>query len=338
LKKLLFIYLVLISTFMIYFFTYQFNQSNTSPWNELDSGLQGEVDEKYVMITFLAGIDYWKNSLKGFEDAAQLLNVSVEYHGSTHYDVHEVITVLEQVIAKKPAGIALTAMDPEALNVSIKKAIDAGIPVVLFDSGAPKSEALSFLGTDNYNAGVTAAHKMAELTRKRGKVGIITLPNQLNHKERYAGFMETMDKEYADIEVVAVVDGKGDQLESRNVALNILDVYPDLSGIFVTEANGGIGVGNAIQSRGKLNQVKIISFDTDKGTLDMVRDGVISATLAQGTWNMGYWSLQYLFHLHHDLAQPVSNWKESNVPPLPQNVDTGISIVTQENVNDYYAK
>jgi ribose transport system substrate-binding protein len=338
LKKLLFVYLILISTFMIYFFSYHFNQSNTSPWNEIDSGLQGEIDEKYVMITFLAGIDYWKNSLKGFEDAAQLLNVSVEYHGSTNYDVHEMITVIEQVIARKPAGIALTAIDPVELNVPIKKAIDAGIPVVLFDSGAPESEALSFLGTDNYQAGVTAAHKMAELIGKRGEVGIITLPNQLNHQERYTGFKDTMQREYADVEVVSLIDGKGDQIESRNAAIQLLDAYSSLSGIFVTEANGGIGVGNAIQSRGKLNQVKIISFDTDKGTLDMVKSGVISATLAQGTWNMGYWSLQYLFHIHHDLVQPVSNWKESNVPPLPRNVDTGISIVTQENVDDYYAK
>jgi hypothetical protein len=113
---------------------------------------------------------------------------------------------------------------------------------------------------------------------------------------------------------------------------------PELAGIFATEANGGVGVGNAIKSLGKLSQVKIISFDTDKGTLDMVRDGVISATLAQGTWNMGYWSLQHLFHIHHDLAQPIADWKEGNVPLLPTNVDTGISVVTQTNVANYYAK
>jgi ribose transport system substrate-binding protein len=338
LKKLLLVYGVLIGSFLLYFLFYHYNQSNKNSWDQIDKGLQGEMDEKYVMVTFMSGIDYWKNSLKGFEDAAKLLNVSVEYHGATQYDVHEVITVLEQIIAKKPAGIALTAINPDALDVTIQKAIDAGIPVVLFDSGAPKSKALSFLGTNNYNAGVTAAHKMAELIGGKGKVAIITLPNQLNHQERFAGFKETLAKEYKDIQVVALEDGKGDQIQSQMATYRLMEDYPDLAGIFVTEANGGVGVGNAIKESNKLSQVKIISFDTDKGTLDMVKDGVISATLAQGTWNMGYWSLQYLFHIHHNLIRPASNWKEGSVPLLPPNVDTGIAVVTKDNVDNYYAK
>jgi ribose transport system substrate-binding protein len=337
-KKLLVVYGVLISSFMLYFVFYHYNQSNKNPWDQIATGLQGEMDEKYVMVTFSSGIDYWKTSLKGFEDAAKLLNVSVEYHGATQYDVHEEITVLEQIIAKKPAGIALTAINPDALDVSIQKAVDAGIPLVLFDSGAPKSKALSFLGTNNYNAGVSAARKMAELIGSKGQVAIITSPNQLNHQERSAGFKETMQKEYKDIRVVALEDGKGDQIQSQMTAFKLIKDHPDLAGIFVTEANGGIGVGNAVVQSGLLSQVKIISFDTDKGTLDMVKNGIISATLAQGTWNMGYWSLQYLFHIHHNLTQPAANWKEGNVPLLPANVDTGIAVVTKDNVDNYYAK
>lgn len=337
-KKLLLVYAVLISSFLLYFTYYHYNITNKSPWNQITNGLHGEIDEQYEMVTFQSGIDYWKTSLKGFEDAAQLLNVSVGYHGATLYDVHEEITVLEQMIAKKPAGIAVSAINPEALNVTIQKAIDAGIPVVLFDSGAPKSKALSFLGTNNYNAGVTAAQKMAELIGNKGKVAVISLPNQLNHQERYSGFKETMEKDYKEIEVVSVEDGKGDQIQSQMATFKVMQANPDLAGIFATEANGGVGVGNAIKALGKLSKVKIISFDTDKGTLDMVKNGVISATLAQGTWNMGYWALQYLFHIHHNLAQPAADWKEGNVPLLPTNVDTGISVVTENNVNNYYAK
>jgi ribose transport system substrate-binding protein len=338
LKKLLLVYVVLISSFLLYFAYYHYSETSKSFWNPTDHRLQGEMSERYAMVTFQSGIDYWKNSLKGFEDAAQLLNVTVEYQGATQYDVHEEITVLEQIIAKKPAGIAVSAINPEALNVTIKKAIDAGIPVVLFDSDAPDSRALSFLGTNNYNAGVTAARKMAEFIGNKGKVAVISLPNQLNHQERYSGFRDTMEKDYKGIEVVALEDGKGDQIGSQMATFKVMQANPELAGIFATEANGGVGVGNAIKALGKLSQVKIISFDTDKGTLDMVRDGVISATLAQGTWNMGYWSLQHLFHIHHNLAQPVADWKEGNVPLLPKNVDTGISVVTESNVANYYAK
>lgn len=337
-KRLMIVYAGLITMFLIYITMDHFRELSSGRLQQFDSGLHGEIGEKYVMVTFESGIDYWKSCLKGFEDAAQGLNVSVEYHGAPQYDVHEEITVLEQVIAKKPAGIALSAIHPQALNVVIDKAVDAGIPVVMFDSGAPKSKAYSFLATNNYNAGVTAARQMAELIGRAGKVAVVTNTGQLNHDERTAGFRETIRSEFPQIDIVAVEDGKGNQLQFGQEMKRIMQMHPDLAGVFVTEANGGVGVGNAVKEAGKTGTVKIISFDTDKGTLDMVKDGVISATLAQGTWNMGYWSLQFLFHLHHQLLQPLPDSKSTRTALLPVTVDTGISVVTKANVADYYAK
>src|SRR5690606_23236197 len=131
LKKLLLLYLVLIITLLSYLYAVYFRGSSLDTI-EQEAGLRGGMEEKYVMVNFLTGIDYWKNVLKGFEDAAAHLGVSIEYKGSTQYDVQEQIIVLEQVIARKPVGIALSAMDSEALNDAINKAVEAGIPVVMF--------------------------------------------------------------------------------------------------------------------------------------------------------------------------------------------------------------
>lgn len=335
-KKLIFVYVILISAFLIYLVNYQSRELPVSS-NGKGEGLQGEIDEKYVMVTFLVGIDYWKNVVKGFEDAAQALNVSVEYRGATQYDVNEQITVLEQVIARKPSGIAISSMHPDALNATIDKAISAGIPVVTFDSDAPDSMAYSFLGTDNYNAGVTVAHKMADLIDNSGKVAVITLPNQQNHMDRSRGFQETVERQYPNIEVVAVKDGKGDELVSGNLVTEILQKHPDLKGVFVTEANGGVGVAKVTKTLKIDKQVKIVGFDTDKQTLDMVKEGTISATIAQGTWNMGFWSLQYLFELKHGLIEPNNSQYIANNQSPPK-MDTGITVVTKENVDSFYAK
>ncbi|WP_066190029.1 substrate-binding domain-containing protein [Gracilibacillus timonensis] len=329
-KKLLFIYLALISLFVIYVYQYQNSETTNREWEEHE--LRGSVDETYVMVTFQTGIDYWKRALKGFEDAAEALNVSVEYRGATQYDVNEEITALEQVIAKHPAGIAVSTMDPEALNPAIDKAVEAGIPVVMFDADAPDSKAYAFIGTDNYEAGATAAHKMAELLDETGQVGIITHPYQLNHQERTDGFHATMKQEYPKMTVVDIKDGRGDQMISKDASLELISEYPDLKGIFASEANGGVGVGMAALEQNKEDSLHIISFDTDKGTLDMIEEGVISATMAQGTREMGYWSLQFLFHLQHNLVSDING--ETTLPP---HVDTGIKIVTEENVKDYYS-
>ncbi len=321
--------MLLIGLFVGYVYNYQTTDSIEREWSENE--LTGNMDETYVMVTFQVGIDYWKRSLKGFEDAAEAMNVSVEYRGATQYDVDEEITVLEQVIAKNPAGIAVSTMDPRALNPVIENAVDAGIPVVMFDSDAPESEAYSFLGTDNYNAGVEAANKMAELLNEEGEVGVITQPHQLNHQERTQGFQDTIFVEYPNMKVVSIKDGRGEQMLSKAAAEDIMREYPDIAGIFATEANGGVGVGLATVANNRQDLIKIISFDTGKGTLDMIEDGVISATLAQGTWEMGYWSLQFLFHLQHDIVE-----QENDSMPLPRFVDTGVTIVTKENVDSYY--
>ncbi|KKI94032.1 LacI family transcriptional regulator [Bacillus sp. SA1-12] len=336
-KKLLLVYVILFSIFSIYLYNYYLKESFLYPFGKNEEQLQGDMGEKYVMVTFLAGIDYWKSAIKGFEDAANELNVSVEYRGATQYDSHEQITVLEQVIAKKPAGIAISAINPYELNTTINKAIEAGIPVVLFDSDAPSSKALSFLGTNNYVAGETGAHKMADLLNRNGKVAVITLPDQLNHQERTDGFVETIEEEYPRMEVVEIKDGKGDQLRSEQAALDIIKEHPDIQGIFTTEANGGVGIAQATESLKKEQQIRIISFDTDKRTLDKIKEGAISATLAQGTWNMGYWSMQFLFQHNHGTSSfsPTQQGEQSAI--LPEYVDTGISVVTKENIEEYYA-
>ncbi|NNV07602.1 sugar ABC transporter substrate-binding protein [Geobacillus sp. MMMUD3] len=332
-KKLALIYACLISLFILYIYRYNLEISRLRLASQGETAFQGKPNEKYVMVTFQSGMDYWKRCLKGFEDAAEALNVSVEYRGATQYDVNEQVTVLEQVIARKPAGIAVSAINPTALTKTINKAVEEGIPVVLFDSNASGSKAFSFLGTNNYNAGVTAAHEMAKLLGNKGKVGIITSPYQLNHQERTRGFVETIYQKYPQMQVVAVKNGRGDAMASKQAAIEILKDYPDVQGIFATEANGGVGMAEAVAMLDK-KDVKLISFDTEKQTLDLVKEGAIAATLAQGTWNMGYWSLQFLFQLHHRLTSS----SRSGDLPLPTYVDTGITVVTKENVDRFYAR
>lgn len=340
-RKMLGVYAVLVVALIIYIVQYQV-QETSSAWKE--QGMKGDINEKYVMITFQSGIEYWKSGLKGFEDAAGALDVSVDYQGSTRYDAREQAMIVEQAIAKKPAGIAISAIDSPLLVQAVGKAVDAGIPVVMFDAEAPGSKSYSFLATDNHNAGVIAAEQMAERTGGSGQIAIITLGNQQNHKDRSGGFEQAIREKYPQMSVVAVENDNGDAVLAEQLTADLLRKYPQLKGIFITEATGAYGVGSAVEQQiqsaaagDRKHKPVIISFDTNKETLDMIRSGTIDATIAQGTWNMGYWSLQYLFHLHHGLTVPSPSLS-GIVSPVPVRVDTGVSVVTRENVEDYYAK
>lgn|GEM_PF-6188876 len=60
--------------------------------------------------------------------------------------------------------------------------------------------------------------------------------------------------------------------------------------------------------------------------------------MAQGTLNMGYWSLMQLFHLRNGIVNPMEGNGGSSIPPLPTNIDTGITVVTPADVDQLYAK
>lgn len=328
LKKVIYIYVILIAIFLIIYKIYFQNIDILSIFKDNNQNKQTNVSEEYVFVTFSVGIDYWKGVLKGAEDASEILNVAIEYRGSSQYDVNEQIAILEQEIAKRPAGIAISAIDPELLNPTIDKAIKLGIPVVLFDSNAPNSSAYKYIGTDNYQAGVTAAHKMASILGNKGNVAVVSSPKQENHSERVRGFYETIQQYYSDIKIVELVDCEGDQQKAKEEVIDMLSSSDEIDGIFSTEANSTVGVGEAVQLMDKKNEVEIIGFDTEKETLDMIKDGTISASIAQDTWKMGFWSLQYLYQLNHH-----SN-NDDNKTVI--STDTGTVLVTDGNVDQYY--
>lgn len=299
--------------------------------------LSGDPGEEYYMVTFLSGIEYWKGCYKGFEDGGKLYGVKTVYEGASEYDVNKAITVLEQVIANKPAGIAVTCINPDAYIEPLKKAKELGIPVVTFDADSPQSDRYSFLATGNKAAGSMAAKYLAETLNGEGEVAAITLPGQLNHEERVAGFKETIENDYPNMKVVQIANGGGEQVTAATAASGVIQANPNVKGLFCTDATSGVGGVAAINETNR-SDIKIVSFDTDKGTLDSIKEGTIAASIAQGTWNMGFWSLQYLVQLRRELINPVEGWKEKGINPLPPYVDTGVSVVTKDNVDAFYVK
>lgn len=321
------------------------SMTSCSRWSSSDSGkntgnpLAGNKSEEYYMVTFSSGIEYWKSCYKGFEDAGKQYGVKTVYTGALQYDVNQEVTALEQVIAKKPAGIAVSCMNPDAFAAPIKEAIAAGIPVVTFDADSPQSGRYSFLSTENTYAGSVAAKVLAqEIGSEGGEVVISTLPGQQNHEERVEGFKNALETQYKNLKLVLIGNGKSDQAEAANMLSGVLQAHPNIKGIFCTDATSGVGAATAVKEANKVGQVKIVSFDTDRGTLDAIKSGVIAASIAQGTYVMGYQSLNFLFELEHNLVNPVNDWKKKGISPLPNFVDTGVSIVTKENVDSYYDK
>ena len=314
----------------------QKNAGGGAGGGDVSSVLVAGADETYYMVPFAADAPYWIDCFNGMTDALSLYGAKTVFQGTSGFDVADQTTIIEQLITKQAAGIAIAAANAEGIVPVIEKAWAAGIPVVNFDAAAA-SGTYGFIGTGNYAAGAAAAHEMAKLLNGTGKLGVVTVIDTDSTRNRGQGFIDTVASDYPGMEVVQVVDGKFDQAIAADATSAMLQNHPDIVGLFANFAAGGVGVCTAISENGKTGQIKVISFDTDPGTLDLIKSGDIVGTMAQGTWVMGWQSGQQLYWLQHDMLHPKPNWKEKGVSPLPNNIDTGITFVTKDNVDTFYA-
>jgi ribose transport system substrate-binding protein len=122
----------------------------------------GDLEFKIVVKSFQSS--YWQAAVTGVNQAAEELGVSVECNGpNAESDIADQVNMLTNYINAQPDGIGLAACDQSAVLDALQMAMDAGIPVVCFDSGVPDAPAgsvLSTIATDNYGAGATAADNL----------------------------------------------------------------------------------------------------------------------------------------------------------------------------------
>ena len=117
----------------------------------------------YVIVKSMSS-DFWRAAADGAEDEAETLGVTVTVIGpNSNTDIADQVQMLNNAINSKPDGIGIAASDKEAVMDSLQDAMDAGIPVICFNSGvpgAPEGSVYATASTNNYNAGGVAAENM----------------------------------------------------------------------------------------------------------------------------------------------------------------------------------
>jgi len=251
------------------------------------------------------------------------VEIVVDYMPPSICDIVEQNAILENAAKSRPSGIAIDPVDVVDHMAAIKRVRDQGIPVVLFDSPSPDGSITS-VGNNFAQQGVIAAERLAKLIGYTGKVAVMQgYPTAPNHKERYDAQMQVL-KRYQNI---TVVDGgiDNDDIETaRQQASSVIESHPDLSGYLCCDASGPIGIATAIKEAGKAGKVKVVSMDGIKPILDAIKQGVIDSSSATIPKMQGSMSVLML-------------WQASLGVQMPQAIDTGIDVITQENVDRFLA-
>src|SRR5476649_410728 len=132
--------------------------------------------EKYYLVSVNIKNAYWQAAGAGFIGAARGLGVAAEVVGPDTYDPPGEAQAFRDAVAKKPSGILVSVADPNLMKDPIDSAIALGIPVITIDSDAPASKRLTFIGTNNYQAGMMGGRVLAVQLHGKGNVVVYTMP------------------------------------------------------------------------------------------------------------------------------------------------------------------
>jgi len=301
----------------------------------LNCGSGHSADELYVLVSTNIQVPYWKAAGAGLSQAASQLKVRYEFVGPDEYDPKAEKEAFDKALTKKPTGILISAGDAKSLTENIDKAIASGIPVITIDSDAPDSKRLFFIGTNNYQAGLTGGERLAAELKGKGNVVVFTMPAQTNMAERLRGYRSALES-HPQIKIARVVDIAGDPRIVFDTTTEILGKERDKVDAFVClEAQGGKEVANVLSSN-KVTGKIVIAMDTDPDTLEWIRKGVIAATISQKPYTMTYFGLRVLDDLYHNkLPSLTGDFSKDSFAPVPAFVDTGSSLVDKSNVENF---
>ncbi|MCA9235073.1 MAG: substrate-binding domain-containing protein [Planctomycetales bacterium] len=252
---------------------------------------------------------YWQLIGNGARAAAEELGVEVQILApAENENVSQQTALLKKIDPQKVDGVAISPLDASGQTPLINE-LARDCEVITFDSDAPDSTRLSYIGTSNIQAGERAAKLVEQALPSGGKVVVVlanlSKDNMIERRSGFDKYFEQLtrlqpagDAESAPVfEIVAhIVDG-GSEARCRELVANALQEHPDLACLVGMNAQHGAILASILKDAAKQGQVAIVAFDEEAETLSGIEDGAIYGTVVQDPYRYGYEAVRLLASL-----------------------------------------
>jgi ribose transport system substrate-binding protein len=267
---------------------------------------------------------FWKSVEAGARKAGEELGVEIIWKGPLKEDdKNGQIGIVEQFATEGVSGIVLAPLDDTALVPAVQSAAQRKIPVVIFDSGLKATvgqDYVSFVATDNRKGGQLGGTELARLINGKGSVVMMRYKEgSASTMEREAGFMDVVKQNAGIQNVVENRYGGATVSEAQTTAMNLMDQIQRADGVFTPNESTTMGMLLALRQNNLAGKIKFVGFDTSPPLIEALRSGEIHALVAQNPRKMGYEGVKTL----------VKHLKGEQVE---QRVDTGVTLITRENL------
>ncbi len=286
-----------------------------------------------VKVGFLAGVNdpFYLTMQRGAQQATDRFGAQLFVQIPKNWNVTDQTPMLDAMVARGDLKfLFLAPVDKDAMVAPLKKANDAGLPLLTVDTyigdgnyeKGPVQFPISLIASDNKQGGVIACTALAEAIGKKGKIYIQNVKRGISSTDAREDGCKEAIKAYPDVTLVGVDYNDDDPSKAQAQVDAMLQKTPDLAGIFGTNVFSAQGAGTVVKNKGLSGKVKVVAFDATATAIEQLKGGTVDLVIAQKPSDMGYLAVE--------MAMAYLN----GVTSIPHSIPTGYQVITRDNMND----
>lgn len=286
------------------------------------------ADNKGILIDFVSGPlndSFFPPLYNGVKQAAADLKVKVNYIPINEGNlVPSSVQTMQAAIAEKPSAIVVGDFVTSSVDPLIKRAIAAGIPVYVNQSGQEswaKDGAFGFVGQQGGAAGKAAAQQMIAAGAKDDLCVIHNAGNPYLNQV-CNGFISAMKAAGGKVSELnfPIADSTNPQKVTSDIG-GYMASHHNIQGIFTLNAAVGTDAVSALDQANLTGKVKVGTLELSKVAINDVKSGSIDFLVNEQPYLDGYYGVLFAFqYVKYGLA-PVGT------------VNTGPAIINKDNID-----
>ena len=277
-----------------------------------------------AMVVKSTETEFWKSVFAGANAASSEYNIDLTITGpETEEDYETQNQYIEEAVDSGVDAIVFSAISYEENAAAIDAAAARGVKIVVIDSDVDSEHVSVRIGTDNVAAGRQAAAAALDTEEETLVIGLVNYAQvSRNGQEREWGFREAA-LEDSRVAGIYTVNALSTQEDAEERAAELLREHPEINVLVGFNEPTSVGAARAVAGQALEDCVRMVGFDSNVITVDLMQSGAVDALIVQNPYAMGY--------LGVEAAYGLLNGETYNAAEL---MDTPTSTVTRENMFD----
>ncbi len=235
---------------------------------------------------------WWSIMEGGAKQGATDACLDMKWTADTKFSIAGMIERIDTAIAEHPDLLVISAVDAVAEEQSVKRAHEAGIPVIAVNvpDTRPAPERLPYLiyiGGNEYEGGVEAANQVLAKMSPKKAACLIHGPGHVGLEARCAGWSDTLSAKGVS---TTKIDISGGIAQAEAALSAYILANPDADAFFTlgpSPESFGVTL-ETLRKEGKIGKAALATYDLSPDVLRAIKAGEAVAAIDQQPYLQGY--------------------------------------------------